>query len=419
MLIYSLGATCLASFLDPATAFTVLLVGGHAITAFTTKEYLHQGREGHVIDNLGKISDLKDLHLSQTGENLRLWYTTRADAVFYYTTTTTSLAEGLVLPLLSAGLGARTSSLLATRPREGDSDALVSSLLSVDEFGNLSLLQQDTTSRAWQLYPFWHASVENVTETKGLMVRLHTIVQNDADGDTADLLPGCWLRVSTSGLVRCILNGRHTTLSPEPQWYQTDAKGVLNILLQTDDATIHQFAADAYRPADRPATTLSAQRTEERNLSDPILDPTHKLVPKLEGIQTAADVRGLQKPDGTPLLPADISDKDAEGAAVAFQNLIKSAKALQAKDKLRLQTYHAAIERRNSAAEGIVPLGFWGDVADWFEGAWNWLTDVASDVWHWACEIVGAYHCYFSLSLYHCVFFLLVSHRSLIPQVPR
>ncbi|KAI1634144.1 hypothetical protein F4809DRAFT_643774 [Biscogniauxia mediterranea] len=381
------GATCLASFLDPATAWTVLLVGGKAITAFAYKEYRSpQGRPGNEIDRLSNIADLKDLHISQTGENLRLWYTTIEDAVYYYTTTTTSLSEGLVLPLLAAGLGGRISSLLSSRPREKDSDALVSSLLSVDEYGNLSLLQQDTTSKAWQLYPFWHASTENVTEVKGLMVRLHTTLLNDGNGDTADLLPGCWLRVSSSGLVRCIINGRHTTLSPTPQWYQTDAKGVLNILLQTDDATIHQFAADMYRPANASST----KGTGERNLSDPILDPTNKVIPKLEGIQTADDVRGLKKPDGTPLLPDDISDGDAKGAAEAFKKLVASAKDVQAKDKVRLQAYHAAItspEGRVVAAEGIVPFGFWGDIGDWFGGAWKWLTDAAEDVWDWTCEI--------------------------------
>ncbi|KAI1490630.1 hypothetical protein F5X96DRAFT_678940 [Biscogniauxia mediterranea] len=203
------------------------------------------------------------------------------------------------------------------------------------------------------------------------MVRLHTTLLNDGNGDTADLLPGCWLRVSSSGL-----------------WYQTDAKGVLNILLQTDDATIHHFAADMYRPANASST----KGTGERNLSDPILDPTNKVIPKLEGIQTADDVRGLKKPDGTPLLPDDISDGDAKGAAEAFKKLVASAKDVQTKDKVRLQAYHAAItspEGRAVAAEGIVPFGFWDDIGDWFAGAWKWLTDVAEDVWDWTCELVG------------------------------
>ncbi|KAM0095802.1 hypothetical protein ACP6JD_000612 [Aspergillus fumigatus] len=384
------GATCLASFLDPAKKWTVVLVGGEVITALTYKEYRspHAG-PGAVIDELRKISDLKDLHLSQTGENLRLWYTTAADAVYYYTTTTTDLSKGVVIPLLAKGLGGRISSLLSSRPADGDRKLLVSSLLSVDEHGNLSLLQQDPISQAWQQYPFWHASVETVTPVTGIMVRLHATVVNDGDGDSADLLPGCWLRVSCSGVVRCIINGRHTTLSPTADWHQTDAKGVLNILLQTDDATIHKFAVDAYRPAQAPSKPMAT--AGERNLMDPVLDPSQKVIPKIEGVQTPADVQNLKKPDGSPLFAKQLEPEDAKGAAAAFQQLVASAKDLNNKDKDRAQAYHATVfasENPSDSPDILVPFGFWSDVGDVFNGMWHWLGEVADTVWHWTCDLV-------------------------------
>ncbi|KAF7175180.1 hypothetical protein CNMCM7691_006584 [Aspergillus felis] len=384
------GATCLASFLDPAKKWTVVLVGGEEITALTYKEYRSpQGGPGTVIDELKKITGLKDLHLSQTGEDLRLWYTTAADAVYYYTTTTTALSEGVVIPLLAKGLGGRISSLLSSRPADGDSRLLVSSLLPVDEHGNLSLLQQDPISQAWQQYPFWHASVETVTPVTGLMVRLHATVVNDDDGDSADLLPGCWLRVSCSGVVRCIINGRYTTLSPTAEWHQTDAKGVLNILLQTDDATIHQFAVDAYRPAQAPSKPMAT--AAERNLTDPVLDPSQKVLPKIESVKTPEDVQNLKKPDGSPLFAKQLDPEDAKGAVTAFKQLVASAKDLKNKDKDRLQAYHAAVvspESPNASPDILVPFGFWSDVGDAFNGMWNWLCDVADTVWHWTCDLV-------------------------------
>ncbi|RAL09112.1 uncharacterized protein BO97DRAFT_459557 [Aspergillus homomorphus CBS 101889] len=380
------GATCLASYLDPSTGKTVALVGGAVITALTSKNYTSShGGSGTVID---ATKSLKDLQISQTGENLRFWYTNTKDAVYYYTTTTTLLSTGVVIPLLANNQGGRISSLLSSRPREGNSDLLVSSLISVDENGNLSLLQQDPRSQAWQSYPYWHASTEDVMEVKGLMLRLHTTVVNEEDGDSSDMLPGSWLRVTCSGLVRCIINGKHTTVSLEPRWYQTDAKGVLNILLQTDDATIHQFAVDAYRPAEAAAASRQGMQ-RERNLADPLLDPTDKILPKLDGVQTEEDVRKLTKPDGSLLFP-DISDENAKGAAAAFSQLTKSAKDIREQDKKRLKAYHARIaspEGRAAAAAGeIVPLNFWDDVGDWVNGAWEWLEDVAEDVWDWVCD---------------------------------
>ncbi|KAL4984975.1 hypothetical protein BDW68DRAFT_193269 [Aspergillus falconensis] len=383
------GATCLASYLDSSTAKTVVLVGGEVITALTSKNYISShGGSGTAID---KTKNLKDLQLSQTGEDLRLWYTTSANAVCYYTTTTKTLTEGEVIPLLAQNQGGRISSLLSSRPREGASDILVSSLLSVDQSGNLSLLQQDPRSHAWQLYPYWHASSEDVTEVKGLMVRLHTTVMNEEDGDSSDLLPGSWLRVSCSGLVRCVVNGKHTTLSVTPQWYQTDAKGVLNILLQTEDATIHQFAVDAYRPAQPAAFARNGPHLKERNLTDPLLDPMDKMLPRLEGVETADDVRSMKKPDGSLMFP-EISNENAEGAAAAFSQLVKSAKDVQEENKKRLKTYHAAIaspESHKTDADGLVPLGFFDDVGDWFNGAWHWIEQAAEDAWDWVCEKVG------------------------------
>ncbi|KAG2019146.1 hypothetical protein GB937_005439 [Aspergillus fischeri] len=384
------GATCLASFLDPAKKWTVVLVGGEAITALTYKEYRSpHGGPGTVIDELKKITDLKDLHLSQTGENLRLWYTTAADAVHYYTTTTTALSKGVVIPLLAKGLGGRISSLLSSRPADGGSRLLVSSLLSVDEHGNLLLLQQDPISQAWQQYPFWHASVETVTPVTGIMVRLHATVVNDGDGDSADLLPGCWLRVSCSGVVRCIINGCHTTLSPTAEWHQTDAKGVLNILLQTDDATIHKFAVDVYRPARAPSKPMAT--AAERNLIDPVLDPSQKVLPRIEGVKTPDDVQNLKKPDGSPLFAKQLDPEDAKGAVTAFKQLVASAKDLNNKDKDRAQAYHATVvapENPNNSPDILVPFGFWSDVGDAFNGMWHWLGDVADTVWHWSCDLV-------------------------------
>ncbi|OJK02615.1 hypothetical protein ASPACDRAFT_57619 [Aspergillus aculeatus ATCC 16872] len=300
---------------------------------------------------------------------------------------TTALSEGTVIPLLAKGQGGRISSLLSSRPADGDSKLLVSSLLSVDETGNLSLLQQDPASQVWQQYPFWHASEETITEVKGLLVRLHTTVTNDSDGDAADLLPGCWLRVSCSGVVRCIVNGRHTTLSPTAEWYQTDAKGDLNILVQTDDATIHQFAAEAYRPAQKPSqssVSLSSAAAAERALTDPILDPSHKILPKIQDIKTGDQVKNLKKADGTPLF--EKTPDDSDGVAKIFQQLVASANDLHAQEKQKLQTYHAAIASPNSTSP--VSYGFWSDIGDAFAGAWHWLTSVAEDVWHWTCDVV-------------------------------
>ena len=109
-------------------------------------------------------------------------------------TTTSSLSEGVLVPLLAEGRGGRISSMLSLRSQQGESTASVSSLISVDESGNLTLLQQDAVSKIWQEYPLWHASSDNVMEVNGYMLRMHATIVNDdgkPNNESASLIPGC------------------------------------------------------------------------------------------------------------------------------------------------------------------------------------------------------------------------------------
>lgn len=377
---------------------TMLLVGGKEITCFAAKDYCSStGKGTPITDALGKISDLKDLNSSQTGENLRLWYTTQNDAVHYYTTVTSALSDGVLIPLLPEKEGGRVSGLLSLKSRQEASDMLVSSLLSVDENGNLFLLQQDSVSYAWNKYPFWYAAEKNVMEVKGYMLRMHTTIVKDpnnptADADTVDLIPGCWLYVSSSGVVRCIINGKNATVSPTPEWYQTDAKGVLNILLQTEDATCHQFSVDRFQPVQ--ATSMMRQKSSsggERALGDPLLDPSEKVVDKLKDIKTEEQLRGLRKSDGTPVVGPDVPADDVKAAVEAFQQLSERALELHSDQKQRQATYMAAISSGQSLGGDIVPFGFLSDIGDAFEGAWHWVEGAVEDAWEWGCHFIGQY----------------------------
>ena len=232
-----------------------MLVAGTHISCFHPRDYLSPRGTGKVIDNLEKVPGLKDIHCSQAQGDLRLWYTTVEDAVYYYTTTTADLSKGLSIPLIPEGQGGRVSGLLRSQARDKKSDLLVSSLLSVDQNGNICLLQQDSASKVWQKYPFFVSSDKNIREVQSYMLRFR-VTQNGTDkpnnDDEGEMILGSSLYVTCSGLVRCFVNGKATTISPTGGWYQTDAKGVLNILLQTEDATCHQFAAERYRPVEMP-----------------------------------------------------------------------------------------------------------------------------------------------------------------------
>ncbi|KAL7934280.1 hypothetical protein V8C35DRAFT_327196 [Trichoderma chlorosporum] len=369
------GATCISSYVDPTSHQSILLVGGQTITAFKSSEYCSPTGKGTVINTSDQVSGLKGLHVTLSGQTLRFWYTTNADAVHYYTAQSTALSNGTVIPLLAEGKGGQISGLLSLKSADGTDQTLVSSLLSVDEYGNLVLLQQDSVSQLWQTYPFWSASDLNVMEVKGFMLRMHATATTS---DEASLIPGCWLRVSTSGVVRCTVNGRYASLGPTGQWYQTNAKGVLNIQLQSDDASCFVFSADAYRAA-KPGSP-------ETPLQTPVLDPSVKMIMKLDDVQTPEDVRALKKKDGTYLVPSNASDDDVKSAVTSIKGLVDQTRQNQGKNQQLLQSFKAF---SLSAASGremdhFVKFSIGGTLKD----LWYFVEDKVEEAVDWGANFV-------------------------------
>lgn len=372
---------------------TSLLVAGDKITQFLPRDYLSTKGTGTAVDNLDNVPGLKDIHCSQAQENLRLWYTTVDDAVYYYTTTTADLSEGIRIPLLPEGQGGRVSGLLCAQSRDNESTLLVSSLLSVDQDANIYLLQQDSASKAWQRYPFWFSAEKNVKEVEGYMLRFRVVQDNDPEGsnndDEGEMIVGSWLFVSCSGLVRCFINGKAATISPSGDWYQTDAKGVLNVLLQTEDATCHQFAVQRYRPVEIPGEKRRSD--SERLIEDPLLDPSEKVIARLKNIKTEDDLRGLKRQDGSALIGPDVPTGDVSRAAEAFQQLSDRADEIHLDQKQKYAAYKMAVRELKLQAAGgeIAPFGFFGDAWDWITGAWQWVGDKVTDAIDWGVKLVG------------------------------
>lgn len=383
-------ATCLASFLDSDTGHSILLVGGDKITAFKSSEYVSPKKHGTVIATKDSSMGLKDIHLSTLGDALRVWYTTKADGAHYYTTKISALSEGRLVPLLADGQGGQISGLLSLRPTKGRQDLPVSSLVSVDEHGTLLLLQQDPKSGVWQQFPFYHVSSTNVIEVKGYTLRLQAKALSDpGDSDSGldqALIPGCWLRVSSSGVIRCIMNGRTASLTTTAQWFQTNAQGVLNIVFATKDASCYKVSADAFRPA-----KTSENSSDVRLLDVPTLDPTRKIVPKLEGINSPQDLRAAKTQTGQLLISNDASNEDVEKGAVAIKLLREQIKKFDNKDEKSFRAFKSNVVSQGQDAVHAVQFSIWDDIAHGFGDAFNWLLDKAKDAWDWVVDTVGEF----------------------------
>ncbi|KAL1967189.1 hypothetical protein VTN77DRAFT_3480 [Rasamsonia byssochlamydoides] len=352
------GATCLTAFIDPKTKQSILLTGGDVISVLTSKEYVSPKGTARNIVTQSSSMRLKDIHVSQAGDNLRIWYTTTSDAVYYYTT--------------------KISSMLSLRTLNKRKTAVVSSLLSVDERGNIILLQQDSQLNMWQRYPIYHASLVNTIEIKGYTMRIQTDVSNDAgesnQQDLPTIIPKCWLFVRSSGVICCLINGRSSILSTTGNWFQTDVNGVLNIIFATNDASCHKVYVDLFRPdGDDTVKVLDA----------PPLDPSRKVVSKLDNIQSGSDLLAARTQNGKPLLGSDVSADDADKAVEALGLLAKKLRQLDQQDTERLAASKAALRSQTLAAHSLPEFWFWDDVVDALSDAWHWVEENVEEAWDW------------------------------------
>ena len=156
------------------------------------------------------------------------------------------------------------------------------------------------------------------------------------------------------------------------QWFQTNAQGVLNIIFATEDASCHKVRADAFRPA-----KSSEDSGEVRLLDVPALDPTCKLVPKLEGINSPQDLRNARTQAGELLISTDTPEKDVEQGAAAIKLLREQIKEFNNTD-----------EKAIYAAE-YSSFSIWGDAWDWAGEKLHWLSNKVEDAWDWTVEKFG------------------------------
>jgi hypothetical protein len=172
----------------------------------------------------------------------------------------------------------------------------------------------------------------------------------------------------SSGVVRCLVNGKNCTLSPTSQWFQTDMKGVLNVQLSTADITCHTVTADAYRPA-----TAKEGSADEQSLGTKTLDPSQKLINRLKDIKTTDDLKSVKNSDGKPIISSSVHDDDLK-AAVAALTVIRD---------------HRGPASSGGVASGTAPPSVGFDLGDCFNEAWHWVEHKAEEDEEWVVHETG------------------------------
>jgi hypothetical protein len=299
MLTFIIGALCIDSFLDPATGFTNLLVGGDVITKFDFHQYTSGSGVGTPIATGDSALGLKDIHVSPSQDSLTIWYTTIANGVHYYSAPMAALNTGQLIQLLDDGEGGQISTILVVKEAHGE--LLVNTLISADQNGSLTLLQCGSDTGIWQPVPFFVPSASNNMEVPSFTLRF----QAKSD-DPNQPVENCQLHITASGSVEAFSNGDSATLDQEGRWYQADNFGVVSVIISTSDMASFTFQVDLFQAQGQYATPVTSI----------VLNPNAKLNTKLMAIKTGDDLLNAKTQTGEPLIPSGtVSQTDADHAA--------------------------------------------------------------------------------------------------------
>jgi len=331
MLTIGLGATCLTSYVDPDKKSSVFLVGGDKITKYTYDEYKKANATGTALST-GPPSGLKDINTDRDGDQITIWFTTTLDAAYYYAASTNSVDDGALVQLLQDGAGGRLSSLLYSDDADNDSEStLVKTLLSVDESGNLTMLQQASDTNMWEAHPLYVSDEGNNVEVNCFTVRIK--VASDTPNDENQHTSGCSLHINASGYVRVLRNGKAAVLSQTGDWFEADLSGTVTVIMPTADISCHTLTIDQFRAPNGHVTPLKVT----------VINPSSKAVANLASIKTGQDLLNAKTQSGKNLItPGTVSQADADKAADMIQ---------------QLYVLHTSMESGSSGSQASTPDG--------------------------------------------------------------
>ena len=360
-------ANCLASFMNPPSAgafagYSGLLVGGTQITSYTNSEYVRKDRTGTPVSGDLLRAGLNDIHVAQTGTDLTVWFTNTKDAAGYYqVNSSASFNDGRMVNLLSEGKGGRLSGMITAVDVDGGS-AFVNIIISVDETGNLTSLQQSAAAGSWDAYPLLMSTKVSNFEIPSYTTRLRVMSGASKPAGSATFV------LKSSGRVSAIINGSETYLTEGGLTLRTDESGEATFIVATADVSSHTF--EISNVMDLTGKDLAIGTVN--------VDPSQRAFDRLKGITDGPSLERATTPQGKPLIDtSELHKDDIENAGKIIGQLQDHAGTLRANParKKKIMRARLALHSREPTAP------------EW----WTWVTGKVHEAENWAFEKLGKY----------------------------
>lgn len=242
------------------------------------------------------------------------------------------------------------------------------SLIIADHNGSLTHLQQASDTGHWHQKPFYIYHHEGLHEVDSYTITIRPLQENQSP-----LING-QVQIRSSSAVTGYLNGRNTTLSPTPQWYETDFEGTLNFIIPTTSMACPTLVI----------TGLKSHTNTQTHLKPTVIDPSKKVGERLDQtfdhIGSWEGLKDLKMQSGKHLFDQNAKPRDDE-LKDSFNHLqtLRDAHKKLSPDGDNTSFY---------TADGsfVPPPGsFFDSIAE----GWHYLVRVVHAVEDWAVKAAG------------------------------
>ncbi|RLL97490.1 hypothetical protein CFD26_102955 [Aspergillus turcosus] len=263
-------STSLSTYIDPK-GYSALLLGGSELSLYTRSEYLYHDATASARVQLPR--GITTMHVAQKEDSIIVWYADSLQAGYYYSTSRDTFDKGELIQFLPDNSGRAMHGLLWDLPAQG---TVVRTLTTLNDEGYLTLWHQGVSAGFWEQFPFHVDASDSYTPISAYAIRFQ--VEYPAKPHA---ISQCQVHLVSTGVVRVYSNGKPIFIGPKGTWHETDARGVLNITIPTQDITCHTIHITSLKP--------KGSNDEISVVAEPF-DPSAKVSANLARIKTVNDL---------------------------------------------------------------------------------------------------------------------------------
>ncbi|KAF7870614.1 hypothetical protein EAF04_004358 [Stromatinia cepivora] len=369
-------ARCIASVFNGRGQSGLLIAAPDGLRYLSAIESTQKNSPGTLVQSTSMFRNITSLVVKQDGNHVSIWFQTSSEELGYLRTTNDQLSSGISTLLMPAGQSSSFAPCIS-QPDSVNGHLSWQMLVSNDNYGNLTLLEQASDSGLWRPTPIYSPS--NVCN---IAVQSHTVTFHIKAADNSPLRAASAF-IQSSSSVSVMYNGKNTIIPQSGAWYDSDDAGTLNFIIPTNS-----LGSQALN-----ITSLKDQNGVLVPLTPVVFDPGNKAIQKLSEnlaqLNSAADLRNAKTQKDEPLFGSDAPDDATLSQAITSLQTLKTAYADLPADGSARAIITPIVQTRSADTLDLGDLIM--DGLNWIkhkaEDVWDWAVEKLGDVWHFICKI--------------------------------